>query len=87
MNVDSQLELIVCSQTSPHLKKKNTKFELTAEYLITPTQGPSAQRSKGKGEKLVTSHNQCSLEESFNSPSIMGTRLRDGKISILQMRE
>jgi hypothetical protein len=42
---------------------------LIAEDLVTPTQGPSAQRSKGKGRKLVTSHNQCSSEESFNPPS------------------
>ena len=65
MDVDSQLELIVYSQT-PHLQKEDPKFELTTEYLIIPTQGPNAQRSKGKGEKLVTSQNQCSLDEYFN---------------------
>ena len=48
MNVDSQLELIVCSQTPSHLREENTIFELTGEDLVTTTQGPSAQCSKGK---------------------------------------
>ena len=42
---------------------------MTAEDLVTPTQGPSVHRSKGKGRKLVTSQTQCSLEDSFNLPS------------------
>jgi hypothetical protein len=51
-----------------HLRKGDTRFELTTEDLVTPTQGPSAP-SKGKGRKLVSSQNQSSSEESFNLPS------------------
>ena len=69
VNVDSQLQLIVCSQTPSHLREEDTRFELTIEDLITPTQDPSAQHLKGKGRKLVSSQNQYSLEESFNPPS------------------
>ena len=69
MDVDSQLELIVCSQTPSHLREEDTRFELTAKNLVTPTQGSNAQHSKDKGRKLVSSHTQCSLEDSFNPPS------------------
>ena len=69
VNVDSQLQLIVCSQTPSHLREEDTRFELTAEDLVTPTQEPSAQRSKGKGRKLVSSQDRYSLKESFNPPS------------------
>ena len=37
--------------------------------MITPTEEQSAQRSKGKKRKLVSSQNQCFLEESFNPPT------------------
>jgi hypothetical protein len=57
VDVDSQLEFIVCSQTPSHLQEGDARFELTAEYLGTSTQGPSVQRSKGKGRELMTSHN------------------------------
>lgn len=39
---------------------------MTAEDFVISTQEPSAQHLKGKGRKLVSSYNQCSLEESFN---------------------
>ena len=42
---------------------------MTTEDLVTPTQEPSAQRSKSKERKLVSSQNHYSLEESFNPPS------------------
>ena len=42
VNVDSQLELIVCSQAPSHLLEGDTRFKLTAEDLVTPTQEPSA---------------------------------------------
>ena len=69
MDVNSQLELIIYSQTHSHLQEEDIKFELTTEDLVTPTQKPSAQRFKGKGSKLVTFKNQCFLEEFFNPPS------------------
>ena len=69
MDVDSQLELIVCSHIPSRLRQEYTRFELTAKDLITLTQRPSAQRSKCKKKKLVTSHNQCSLSDCFNPPS------------------
>ena len=69
LDVDSQLPLIVCSQTPSYLREGDTTFELTAEDLVTPTQEQTAQRPKNKGRKLVSSQNQCSLEESFNPPT------------------
>ena len=35
VDVDSQLELIVCSQVPSHLRMENTRFELTAKDLVT----------------------------------------------------
>ena len=37
VDVDSQLEVIVCSQAPSHLRIENTRFELTAKDLVTPT--------------------------------------------------
>ena len=41
---------------------------MTAEDLVTPTEEPNAQRSKCKKKNLLSSQNQCYLEESFNLP-------------------
>ena len=37
MDIDSQLELIICSQTPSHLREEYTRFELTAEDLKSLT--------------------------------------------------
>ena len=66
VDVYSQLQFIICSHAASYLREGNIAFELITEDLITPTQEQSTQRSKDKGRKLVSSQNQCSLEESFN---------------------
>ena len=48
VNVDLQLELIVCSQTPSHFQEGDTRFKLIAKDLVTATQDTSVQRLKGK---------------------------------------